>query len=251
VSAAGIGLALLSSGVFAFVLADAPGTMPLRMALRGGDLASIHWDEIAIPLGTLVVCGAVGIAMWRRWRGWRFYAGTVAWLLIAATARALLLQLPPLAARGIADPWYAGAMSLPACIGVVLLAAKRMEPPATPFSPVTPAGVVLILLGIVYALTAWFAPALGWRITFAILCVLFLDTGLRAIFRWRGWHASLGTVAWLMMVFGVVGGLAQLVRALEGTLYWPAAIQDAGTGLFVAALGGFALWARRHERRPG
>lgn len=114
----------------------------------------------------------------------------------------------------------------------------------------TPAGVIFILVAIPYALGAAFTPGLGWRITFAIVCLLLVDTGVRTIFRWRGWRASAGAIAWLMIVFGVGFALTQLVGALNGTVYGPAAIESSGTALMVAALGGFVLWARRREPRP-
>jgi len=81
VNAAGILLALFPWGAFALALAVSPSDSPLWIALRGGDFTSI-----AIFVAIAAAFGAVGLAMWRRWRGWHFYAGTAAWLLTAITA---------------------------------------------------------------------------------------------------------------------------------------------------------------------
>src|SRR5262249_23211823 len=107
VSAAGIALALFPWVALTLALALTPRDSGLWTALPSRDFTSI-----AVFVAIAAVCGAAGLAMWRRWRSWRFYAGIVAWFLIATTAR-VMLRLLWQVAWGLVPAWYIGAMSLP------------------------------------------------------------------------------------------------------------------------------------------
>jgi hypothetical protein len=69
-----------------------------------------------------LILGFVGLAMMRRWRGWRIWSGALAWGSIAMTILGLF-----------ASPEIAGATSMTTRIAVIacavgILLAKRLEP---------------------------------------------------------------------------------------------------------------------------
>jgi hypothetical protein len=78
------------------------------------------------PVGLLatVILGYAGLATIRRWRGWRIWAGTIAWGLIAlAVLNLFKTPVPPGTDTSSELPVVLGAIA----IAVFVLVAKRRE----------------------------------------------------------------------------------------------------------------------------
>jgi hypothetical protein len=84
--------------------------------------------QVQYPTGVDVVGAAIfgyaGLATIRRWRGWRIWAGTIAWGLIALVVLNLFKTPPP--------PGTDRSFELPVMLGVIAIAvfvliAKRLE----------------------------------------------------------------------------------------------------------------------------
>src|SRR5215470_16087544 len=88
VTIAGILLLLLAVG-FAYVAA--------RFAAHNASGSDLYIDpySIAVALALGVVLALAGLAIVRRWRGWRIWAGMIAWGLIALVVLNLF-KTPPL-----------------------------------------------------------------------------------------------------------------------------------------------------------
>lgn len=237
-------LALMPWVFLAGLLAFAPGEAPVwRLLTNPTDPGAL--GTAAFLLIVPAVCTAAGLAVMRRWLGCRFYAGTFGWLCVVFSVF-FVTQFFEDAAFNIAGPARKALVAMSAAfalMAILLLMAKRDEPPAKPLGLVTPIGVVVALLGLTALVGAAFVPA---PIASAVIGVVLLLVGSDIVFRLHGWRIAAGTLGWFLIVTGVLGGLSQLSMpydAISFLHFW----QTLTTALLCVALGHFILWAKRRE----
>jgi peptidoglycan/LPS O-acetylase OafA/YrhL len=78
---------------------------------------------VAVEWAFAVVLALAGLAIVRRWRGWRIWAGTIAWGLIAIVVLNLFNTPPPGPVRSFKLAFMLGALA----IAMFVLIAKRRE----------------------------------------------------------------------------------------------------------------------------
>ena len=247
VTGSGAALALLPwlflAGIFVFAPPEAPVWSMLTNSTEPDALRTVAFMLI-VP----AVCTAAGFAVMRRWPGWRFYSGAFGWLCINLSFF-FLTQFFADAAFNFASPPSKGQVAMSAAfalLAMLLLMAKRDEPPAKPFGLVTPIGTVVVLLGLAALVGSAFAPA---PIASAIIGLVLVLLGTDMVFRLRGWRIAAGCLGWILIAVGGLGGLSQLsipYNAAAFLRFW----QTLTTALFCVALGHFVLWAKRREPKP-
>jgi hypothetical protein len=213
----------------------------LAQAFLTGKFGADDFARLAIFVAVLAVLTVTGLAIVRRWRGWRGYAGTVGWLLILIYCLHFIGMLRMWRRWGF-DRGDAGLLLftwLLCALGFFILVATREEPPARPFPVVTLAGALLVCLAVLYFVSLPFTPGPEVGIPIFVMSIWFAISGAVMIRRTRGWRNWAGLIAWCMIVVGCFYAVTQLTM-----------FQDVGnmaTGLLVAAIGYFILWAKRQE----
>src|SRR5262249_4566859 len=183
----------------------------------GGALADAV-PGLAIVLGWLAWWTATGLAMVRRWYGWRFYAGALAWFLILVALMLPQNDMGPFDSGGPRFVWLAACLGL---MGVFILVAKRDEPPAKPFSHVTSVGVFLIviasglMIGAVITASSLPNANAAAAVPGSLLAALLAGCGSAMVHRWRGWRIYAGTLGWIFIVMAVFRALNLLIQLSE------------------------------------
>jgi len=80
VTASGVVVAILPSVLIATALVMMPDTAPVRSLFARGDVGGIIGTTVFVDVLGLVMLAGIAIA--NRWRGWRYYAGTLGWLFV-------------------------------------------------------------------------------------------------------------------------------------------------------------------------
>jgi hypothetical protein len=257
VTVSGVVVAILPAAlVAAALLADSDETPGGSMLARGDVDAIVRAVSYLVVLAPLTLAG---IAIARRWRGWRYYAGTLGWLLVVLACFLVndyfvSLDFEPFfapASNPRAMIEFAAAFAL---LGIFLLAAKRDEPPARPARPMTTIGIAVAVLGsavlAVDMLTLLFTPerAVGGPIPLVIGGLIAL-IGYAIARRAPGWRIYAGTLAWILIAVGVLGGITQIPPSYAprfASRLWVHAM----TVAMIVGLGWLILWSKRREPRP-
>lgn len=225
--------------------------LPLRRAFAG-DVDAGVLGHVAFSLIVAVVPSLAGLAVVLRFPGWRFYSGTLGWLFIVFFFFELTSYLHQ-TARNFAGPADYGTVAIGASFalfGILLLMAKRDEPPAQPFGLVTPVGIAIALSAL-----SWWVAALTMAVTsdtaqgFVIVGVVIAFIGTAIALRWPGWRIIAGCFAWFLIAVGIFGLLNALGQMTTSSVYrlWDNILMPA---LFALALAHFILWAKRREPKP-
>jgi hypothetical protein len=255
--------------------------------LGGLDIASVLyidlwplWTDVdsqktafisAYPMAQVVssiVLILAGFATVKRWRGWRIWVGTVAWLMIGFSAIGVA-SAPLLYAldykesereRLLFAASFAAIAFLFGCLGLFTLAAKREEPTSDEgtSTAVIVAGAILVLIGVlllaggvavaVYPSTQQ-APSgeLVGSIFMFMLATLFGYAGTATIWRWKHWRGFSKTLSWMVIVVLLLFGLAAIISGPPTPTYAPVAVRISALiwlGMLLAPLV-FVLWALR------
>jgi hypothetical protein len=256
VTVAGIVVAILPIALVAAALVAAPDESPGGSMLARGDVAAIV--RAVFYLVVLAPLTLAGIAIARRWRGWRYYAGTLGWLFVVVACFLVndyfdSLDWEPFfapASNPRAMVEIAGALAM---LGIFLLLAKRDEPPARPARPMTAVGVVVIVLGLL-ALAAALVTMSSAPDGAAVGLVLIVIGGLLAmmgyaiVVRAPGWRIYTGTFAWILIAGGAAG-ITQFPPSYAprfASRVWMTLVTIA----IYVGFGCFMLWAKRREPPP-
>ena len=257
VTASGVVVAILPSALIAAVLVMMPDTAPVWSMFARGDIG-----ELVATAVFLVVLGLVmlaGIAIANRWRGWRYYAGTLGWLSVVMACffvNDYLERLdfePFFASASDPRPIVAVAAAF-ALLGIFLLVAKRDEPPPQPARPMTAIGVAVIVSGLAMlagaVATMIFAPdrATGGAVPIVIGGLVAL-MGYGIAGRVAGWRIYSGTLAWFLIVVGAANGVVEFPPSYASryaSRLWMHAMVTA----MCIGFGWFILWSKRREPRP-
>jgi hypothetical protein len=231
--------------------------MMIGVAPLLSDVGTSVWRELSRPIGlaVLAVIAAIptGVAIIRRWPGWRFLAGIVAWCLIVDSAMGLQVALALTRPYPLTGPAWASLAavvgSFATAIAAFALWAKRQEPRPHDTdgrcTEVTVAGSMLLVFFAIFVLvigvsgsSSGVTPALAsYYLTFAIFGL----TGLAIIRRWRGWRIWAGVVSWVMIAVGLFAFLGFFMNMATAPLS-----NLLGAEFFIAAFA-FVLWAKRRE----
>jgi MFS family permease len=255
VTFSGIVVAILPSGLLATALMMMPDTSPVWSMFERGNIHAIAGTSIffaALALGTVA-----GIAIANRSRGWRVYSGTMGWFFVILSPVIVGDYLQSLEfARYLASSGGSRGMIIIAAavalLGILLLVAKRDEPPLQPALPMSAIGIVAIAIGIAgfaaaaviyasYRATATAPAAIGGA--FALL-------GFGIVMRGPGWRIYTGCLAWFLIVTGIVGFLGDIPGFYDPR--WLSRMwENASTAALCIGIGYFILWSKRREpRRP-
>jgi hypothetical protein len=125
-----------TAGVLLILVCLLGGALPLILLVPGLLLAggSFSVAEMLGFVGLVVIyaaCGIAGLAIIRRWPGWRYYAGTFGWIFLVFGAAAALVNLLKGAQSGMEHFEYFSTIvgGLLFVLGLFILLAKRRELP--------------------------------------------------------------------------------------------------------------------------
>jgi hypothetical protein len=118
------------AGALFLVIAIAPLAI-IGAFFVAGTITVLEPAALITVLIVLALFGLIGLAAINRWRGWRIYAGVIAWLFIAIGILGGLGQIITLADRGapglvLLEP--VGPALFATALGYFILWAKRQEP---------------------------------------------------------------------------------------------------------------------------
>jgi hypothetical protein len=189
-----------------------------------------------------------GLAIVRRWRGWRIWTGLFASLAIALSAivvQMILFDLihPSSNPNGstMASPTAAAFALMSAAVGIFMLWATRKEPSddSGKTVAVTIGGMVLVAFAVFFAAIGIIASVSA---QFGTLAFGFVMAGLHgyaalAIFRrWKYWRGAARSAALVTMALFLIYGIARAQEnAVEALI---------GIEAFIAIFG-YVLWAVR------
>jgi hypothetical protein len=257
VTASGVVVAILPSALIVTALVMMPDTAPVRSMFARGDIGGIVGTAVVLVVLALVTFAGTAIA--DRWRGWRYFAGTLGWLFVILACFFVdeyfeSLDFAPFFASA-SDPRamivIAAAFAL---LGIFLLVAKRDEPPPQPARPMTTIGVAVIMFGFAMlagaVATMIFAPdrATGGAVPVVIGGLIAL-MGYGIAGRGPGWRIYTGTLAWFLIVVGAVNGIVQFPPSYASRFASRLWMHAMGTAMCIG-LGWFILWSKRREPRP-
>jgi hypothetical protein len=258
VTVSGVVVAILPVALVAAALVAMPDTAPGRSVLARGDVGEIV--RTFFYLVVLAPLTLAGIAIARRWIGWRYYAGTLGWLFVVMACFLVNEYFESLdwepyfapASNPRAMVEFAGALAM---LGIFLLSAKRDEPPARPARPMTGVGIAVIVLGLAISAGAFSTmmhipdPAAADLLVVVAIGGLIALAGYGIARRARGWRIYAGIFAWILIVVGVLGGLSQ-IPASYAPRYASRLWMHAMTVAMIVGFGWLILWSKRREPRP-
>jgi hypothetical protein len=256
VTVSGIVVAILPGALVAAALVATPDEAPGGSMLARGDVGAIV--RTLVYLVVLAPLTLAGIAIARRWRGWRYCAGTLGWLLVVVACFVVndyfeSLDWQPFFAPASNPRAMLEIAAALALLGIFLLLAKRDEPPARPAGPMTTVGVVIIVLGLAalaIALATMFLPpgGGGGGVVLIVIGGLLAMMGYAIVVRAPGWRIYTGTLAWILIAGGAVG-ITQFPSPNAprfASRLWMTVVMIA----IYVGFGCFMLWAKRREPRP-
>lgn len=237
------------------------------------------WSDVqpasfALPLFALpgMAIFLAGFATAARWRGWRVWAGTVSWLMIAFTAVGTMtfLMEPIAGLTSFSERLVTVFVALaPGAVGFFALLAKQEEPTADQgvAAALTAAGIIFVLLAVLLlacgiglagsvAMDPTAAPAATAALVFSAvllaMAVLYGCGALAMLRRWKRGQTLAKILAWLMIVLLLPVGLMAIIT---GGPRVPFPGDPIGTRfgflIFLAMLTGpfvFVLWALRRQK---
>ena len=216
-----------------------------------------------------------GVTIILRWRGWQTWASTAAWLLMVLALFSVSSTIDVWhflsrinRAQTAVTPrflWPIFVTPFMVLFSIFVLWVRHREKPlhhTDRSGEVTVAGVVLLLVGIIFGIVsavmivsskAAADSRLGGGSIRLFVFGTYATAGLATIWRWRGWRTWAGTASWLMIVALVIGFSQKPIQVL--TTYGFAAFGYVlvGTGetyIFISSMLTFifVLWAKRQEK---
>jgi len=212
------------------------------------------------PVLIFGVIAAAGAATVRRWRGWRIWAGAVAWILIWASVYMLpraILSLGSPFAGDVGAGKFMVFLTVPLiAIGGFVLWAKRQEPrPARSGrrGEVTAAGATLLLFAGAILIALFVESLRGIAKTSDAVAPLAIAgligwAGAAMVFRSSGWRTLTGIVSWLALIVCVIEPLSRHRPGLPFGYFL--ASPDVMGAVVIGGIFVFILWAKRQEPKP-
>jgi len=246
VTISGIVVAIVPPALLATAIAMMPDSAPAWSMFSRGDPRVIV--SAFVFLAALALVTLAGIAIARRWPGWRVCSSIIGWSCIVLANYFVSFYLeslepaPFLAPSGESRGLIVIAAAL-ALLAILLLVGKRDEPPRHPARPMTAVGILIIAIGV----AMFFAALIVAPVAAAIGGVIAL-AGVGIVMRGPGWRIYSGFIAWFLIVAGVGGFFTQMPSTYHPrwlVLLWMHLTTVAaciGTGWFI-------LWSKRREPR--